>query len=92
MPTSEFNSFMKELLAGTQKGKRELSKLAGEIKRDIAADNYDKSEYEKKKNSSDFKEWLTGVKMYIDEKGNSEDLPAQKTYDGYREAMKRILG
>ena len=49
MPTSEFNSFMRELLAGTQKGKRELAKLAGDIKRDIAADQYDRSEYEKKK-------------------------------------------
>lgn len=49
MPTSEFNSFMKELLAGTQKGKRELAQLAGEIKRDIIADQYDKSEYERKK-------------------------------------------
>lgn len=49
MPTSEFNLFMKELLAGTQKGKRELAQLAGEIKRDIVADQYDRSEYEKKK-------------------------------------------
>lgn len=49
MPTNEFNSFMKELLAGTQKGKRELAKLAGEIKQDIVADKYDQSEYERKK-------------------------------------------
>jgi hypothetical protein len=49
MPTNEFNSFMKELLGGTQKGKRELAKLAGEIKQDIVADKYDQSEYERKK-------------------------------------------
>jgi len=49
MPTSEFNSFMREVLGGTQKGKRELAELAGEIKRDIVADQYDKSEYERKK-------------------------------------------
>lgn len=49
MPTNEFNSFMKELLAGTQKGKRDLAKLAGEIKQDIIADKYDQSEYERKK-------------------------------------------
>lgn len=49
MPTNEFNSFMRELLAGTEKGKRQLAKLAAEIKQDIVADEYDKSEYEKKK-------------------------------------------
>ena len=53
MPTNEFNSFMKELLAGTQKGKRELAKLAGEIKQDIVADKYDQSEYERKKSEKE---------------------------------------
>jgi len=48
MPPQEFNSFMKELLAGTNKGKQELAKLAADIKQSIVSHNYEKSEYEKK--------------------------------------------
>lgn len=47
MPTNEFNTFMKELLSGTKKGKETLSKLAGEIKRDIIKDRYEQAEYER---------------------------------------------
>ena len=53
MPPQEFNSFMKELLAGTNKGKQELAKLAADIKQSITAHNYEKSEYEKKKSEKE---------------------------------------
>jgi len=41
MPTAEFNSFMKELLAGTKKGKQALVDLANKIKREMKEDDYD---------------------------------------------------
>jgi hypothetical protein len=49
MAPQEFNSFMRELLAGTNKGKQELARLAADIKQSIVSHNYEKSEYEKKK-------------------------------------------
>jgi hypothetical protein len=53
MPPQEFNSFMKELLAGTNKGKQELARLAADIKQSIVSHNYEKSEYEKKKSEKE---------------------------------------
>lgn len=53
MPPQEFNSFMKELLAGTNKGKQELARLAADIKQSIVAHNYEKSEFEKKKSEQE---------------------------------------
>ena len=53
MPVNEFNSFMKELLGGTKKGKTELAKLGAEIKEDIIKDKYNQMEYEKLKSSQE---------------------------------------
>jgi hypothetical protein len=43
MPANEFNSFMKELFAGTKSGKQKLVNLAKEIKKDIQEDEYEKN-------------------------------------------------
>jgi len=41
MPANEFNTFMKELFAGTTKGKQMLVDMANTIKNDISSDDYD---------------------------------------------------
>ncbi len=43
MPATEFNSFMKELFAGTRKGKQKLVDLANQIKKEIQEDEYNKN-------------------------------------------------
>ena len=80
MPPQEFNSFMKELLAGTNKGKQELARLAGDIKQSIVSHNYEKSEYEKKKaekekSSKDVEDdFLRQIKDLLNKPRNPDNL------------------
>lgn len=89
MPTTEFNSFMRELLAGTKKGKEKLAKLAGEIKRDIIADKYDQSEYEKKKSEKDKKDFEK--KKREEERKRKEDEESKKSQDDFFNSIRDLL-
>ena len=43
MPAEEFHTFMRELLAGSQKGKQMLVDLANEVQKDIKQREADKA-------------------------------------------------
>jgi DNA topoisomerase VI subunit B len=78
MPPQEFNSFMKELLAGTSKGKRELAQLAGEIKQSILDHKREMEEYERKK---------SGYEKYK----SKQDKTAKETEDDFMKQIQQLL-
>lgn len=89
MPPQEFNAFMKEILAGTQKGKRELSRLAGEIKSGIIRHNYEQSEYERKKSEKDMKD--SEKNRREEERKRKKDIDSKKAEDDFYKSIENLM-
>ena len=63
MPADQFNAFMKELISGSDEGKRKMAELAAKVREDITQDNYndamDEAETFNEQFIPDFKTYVT---------------------------------